>query len=250
MSFDFTPLAVAELYAEIGRELASHTQRSDALAALSDLAVRRVPGAEYAGITLIRSGKMTTVAATDEVVERIDEIQYQLGSGPCVDAVLDDAIYNPDDLRTDDRWPEFGHRAAAKTGVLSTLSFRLYLEADRDGVLAGLNMYSRAPAAFDEPARSIGLLLATHGALAVASAIARERADNLERALLNSREIGIAIGVLMARHKVTREQGFDLLRIASQQSNRKLSDIATEVADTGALLPMRGSRGLARPDTA
>lgn len=39
----------------------------------------------------------------------------------------------------------------------------------------------------------------------------------------------------MATHKVTREQAFDMLRIASQNSHRKLRDIAVEVADTGTL---------------
>ena len=51
-----------------------------------------------------------------------------------------------------------------------------------------------------------------------------------------------AIGVLMSVHKVTRQQAFDLLRIASQQTHRKLVDIATEVGDTGSLsLPRGGS---------
>jgi AmiR/NasT family two-component response regulator len=43
------------------------------------------------------------------------------------------------------------------------------------------------------------------------------------------------MGVLMANHKITRQEAFDLLRIASQRSNRKLRHIATQVADTGTL---------------
>ncbi len=63
----------------------------------------------------------------------------------------------------------------------------------------------------------------------------------------------MAMGVVMATYKVTRDQAFDLLRVASQNSNRKLADIATEVIDTGALSlpherrsPTR-ARGAARP---
>jgi AmiR/NasT family two-component response regulator len=63
----------------------------------------------------------------------------------------------------------------------------------------------------------------------------RDRADNLERALSSSREIGVAVGVLMTRHQLSREQAFDALRIASQNTNRKLSEIAIEVGDTGIL---------------
>jgi hypothetical protein len=78
-------------------------------------------------------------------------------------------------------------------------------------------------------------LLATHGALAVAAAYALERVGNLEVALASNREVGVAMGVLMNQHKITREQAFDLLRIASQHGHRKLVEIATEVADTGTL---------------
>ena len=78
-------------------------------------------------------------------------------------------------------------------------------------------------------------ILATHAALAIAGATARARASNLSKALDSNREIGVAMGVLMAQHKITREQAFGLLRLASQNSNRKLADIAAEVADTGVL---------------
>ena len=54
-------------------------------------------------------------------------------------------------------------------------------------------------------------------------------------ALKSSREIGIAMGVVMASNKVTRDQAFDLLRIVSQRTHRKLADIAVDVADTGTL---------------
>jgi len=43
------------------------------------------------------------------------------------------------------------------------------------------------------------------------------------------------MGVLMATYKVTRDEAFDLLRITSQRSNRKLVDIAAEVNRAGGL---------------
>jgi AmiR/NasT family two-component response regulator len=45
----------------------------------------------------------------------------------------------------------------------------------------------------------------------------------------------MAMGILMSQHRITRVQAFDLLRIVSQRSNRKLSQIAVEVGDTGIL---------------
>ncbi|HEX8093043.1 ATP-binding protein [Jatrophihabitans sp.] len=62
---------------------------------------------------------------------------------------------------------------------------------------------------------------------------AEDRAANLERALVSNRQIGTAMGIVMARLKLTDEQAFDLLRKISQNRHRKLRDIAEEVALTG-----------------
>lgn len=60
------------------------------------------------------------------------------------------------------------------------------------------------------------------------------RAGNLEEALATNREIGQAIGILMATDHVTAEQAFEQLRTASQHTHRKLREIAADVAETGA----------------
>ena len=64
---------------------------------------------------------------------------------------------------------------------------------------------------------------------------AERRAANLETALLSNRQIGTAIGILMHQRKITETEGFDLLRRASQRTNRKLRDVADEVVTTGTL---------------
>jgi len=64
---------------------------------------------------------------------------------------------------------------------------------------------------------------------------AENKAANLERALSSNRQIGAAMGILMARLHLTDGQAFDLLRKASQNRHRKLRDIAEEVMVTGEL---------------
>lgn len=61
---------------------------------------------------------------------------------------------------------------------------------------------------------------------------------DLERALESNREIGVAMGILMAREMCTQSQAFNRLRTASQQLNRKLRDIADDVKRTGQI-PVR-----------
>lgn len=235
MSDLFSPAEFAALFADIGQRLDSHEDNEAVLNALTEMAVNTVPGADHAGITIGREhSRFATVAETSELVRTVDQIQYELGSGPCVDAIVENTTFLALDLRTESRWPDFGPRAVEMTGIVSMLSLRLYGESDR-GMIAGLNMYSHSADAFDQSSQAIALLLATHGALAVGQAEARSKAANLMEALKSSREIGIAIGILMAQHHVTREQGFDLLRITSQHTHRKLADIATQLADTGAM---------------
>jgi GAF domain-containing protein len=230
-----SPAELAAMFDDIGNELTVSAGGGSVLQALVELAVQRVDGAEYSGITIGRADEQfSTPVASHEIVHRCDQIQYALGSGPCVDAVVADTTYNAADLRTDIRWPEFGRRCVEQTGIVSMLSLRLFVETER-GLIAGLNMYSHQPSAFDANSEAIAHLLATHGALAVAKAAAESKAQNLERALATSREIGTAMGILMAHHKATRDQAFDLLRMASQRTHRKLADISSEVAETGAL---------------
>lgn len=61
--------------------------------------------------------------------------------------------------------------------------------------------------------------------------------DNLTIALDSSRQIGAALGILMATHKITLEAAFDVLRRTSQRTHRKLREIAADVVDTGWLDP-------------
>jgi ANTAR domain/GAF domain len=244
---ELSPVELTTMFAGIGARLAAKHERDAVLQLVTELAVRQVPGAEYAGITVGREGRrFRTIAPTDDLVHQIDQIQYDLHHGPCVDAILEDTSFVTGDLRTDSRWPDFGPRAVETTGVLSMLSLRLYDEND-GGLIAGLNMYSRRPNAFSESSLTVAVLLATHGALAVGKAAAQVKVDNLMIALEHSREIGIAMGILMATERVTRDQAFDLLRIVSQHTHRKVSDLAAEVTETGALPHVPRSRPQQRP---
>jgi ANTAR domain len=242
MSDQFSPAEFATLFAHIGEQLNGEHDNNAVLDALTAMAIEAVPGADYAGITVGRKGgSFATVAPTDKLVDLVDQIQYDLGSGPCVDAIVENTTFKAPDLRRDTRWPEFGHRAVEAAGIISMLSLRLYTESD-SGSIAGLNMYSHAADAFDDSSEAIAVLLATHGALAVGKAAAQAKAANLLIALKSSREIGVAMGILMNRHHVTRDQAFDLLRITSQQTHRKVADIAMELGDTGEMPKIPTSR--------
>jgi hypothetical protein len=80
----------------------------------------------------------------------------------------------------------------------------------------------------------------SHLAVAISTATAtmaalEEEINELRGALTSSRTIGVAIGLLMARLEISRDQAFELLSLGSQHSNRKVRDIAEYMADTGQL---------------
>ncbi len=233
-----SPHELVELYARLGREILAQTTTDGALGAVTMVAVDAIPGTAYASITRRRSTGFQTLGATHPDATAHDQEQYRLVSGPCIDAARDDAemVLVPD-VGHDPRYPVFGPRVAAG-GVGSMLSTQLVFD-EHVGVdvelRASLNLYAVTPHAFDQNAQTTALVMATHGALAVAGVVARENAANLKRALLTSRTIGTAIGIVMSSLLLTKDDAFALLRIASQNYNRKLADIAEDVVATGTL---------------
>jgi hypothetical protein len=224
---------LAALFSELQPRVARPEAANTVFEVLVNRGADLVAGCEAAAITRGRNGKFETIAASSELPLKVDSIQYDLGYGPCIDAIRNDTVYHSPDLANEQRWPRFGERVTREAGVQSMVSYRMFLEGDDQ--IAGLNFYSTKPDAFSEHDRTVGLLLSTHGALAVAAVSRGETAAHMTAALKSNREIGVAMGVLMATHKLTRDQAFDLLRIASQHTHRKLADIAVDVADTGTL---------------
>jgi GAF domain-containing protein len=219
-------------YADLARELAMQPNLRATLHAIVSYAAKTIDGAEQASITLRRASNCTTPAATGELPMQVDAIQYRALEGPCLDALTEHHVIRSDDLGADQRWPVFG-RLAADTGVMSMVSHRLFLKVGDP--VASLNLYSTKPGAFGDLDLSELADLATHCAIALSSATAQDDNEHLRLALDTSRDIGAALGILMATTLVTKDQAFDLLRIASQTTHRKLRDVALDVIETGQL---------------
>lgn len=255
-----TPRHLARLHLTVAGRLRAFGSEADAALSMSHTAVLMLPGADHAGMTLQRpGGRLLTVGATDPVVEAVDRIQYQLHSGPCVDAVIHARPFIAHDLSHSEHWQQFGARAA-DLGILSMLSYRLFLDDSPDfpssqsqegpqgdelrhaPLIGSLNIYAGAADVFDsEHTLPAVAALSGYAALAIWGGRRAHQVAGLEQALDSSRDIGVAQGILMERYKVSRDQAFGLLTMASQNSNRKLRDIAAELAETGEL-PLPGRR--------
>jgi cell division septum initiation protein DivIVA len=64
--------------------------------------------------------------------------------------------------------------------------------------------------------------------------LSKEHAEQMEDALKSSRTVGAAIGLIMGSRRISHTEAFEILKAASQNSNRKLRDLAADlVASVG-----------------
>ncbi|WP_410592792.1 GAF and ANTAR domain-containing protein [Amycolatopsis sp. lyj-23] len=217
---DKTPADLSAVLGGVARTLQAEPDVGSTLAAIVEAAVDHVDGAAYAGITLVeQDGSLRTVAPTDEVVSAIDRLQYRSGQGPCLDAIAEHRVFRTGDLTAEARWSGFA-AAAAGTGIRSILSYRLFVTGT---TLGALTMYSGTRDAFTDRTVDDGAVFATHAAIALVGA---QTEAQLQAAVEGRDMIGMAKGLLMARHAVDPVQAFRLLVEASQTTNVKLRDVA------------------------
>lgn len=217
--------------AEMARDLQAQESLQATLDRIVAHAVALIDGCEQAGIlTLQRSDQVCTAAATDDLVRQFDQAQHELGEGPCFDALLrGDAVNRIADMDTfGAQWPAFAPRARS-FGVGSMLGLLLYTDNEHD--LGALNLYSSRRNAFTERSERVGWLLASHAAVLYASA--RTHAQ-LETALASRKDIGEALGLIMASYHIDEDQALQLLKKISQDRHLKLRDLARAI-NTGDL---------------
>jgi GAF domain-containing protein len=193
------------------------------------MAARRVGGGLSCGMTMQPSGRPVTVACSDQVAARVDEVQYELDDGPCLHAMRDGSVVRIEDTTEKARWPEFEAQAASH-GIRSCLALPLNAAGKPVGAL---NLYSRQASAFGtaEARRAENFAENASGALSLAMRLASHAAliEQLRSSLTSRTVIDQALGIIMAREQCNQARAFAILRSASQNSNVKLRDIAGAV---------------------
>lgn len=215
---------LAKAFADLAAELQLKKGSTDTLQSIVQSAARIVPGARWAGISLVDGEAVVPKVPTSPTVAELDRMQSDLNDGPCLTSLRGHHTVLVDDMRTDPRWPKYVH-AARQQGILSLLSFRLFAEG---GSLGALNIYSDKSCAFTEDSIIQGEVLAQHAAVAMIGAAAEKQ---FEVGLATRDIIGEAEGILMHWMDLTSLQAFRLLVRLSQRSNTKLAEIARLVVE-------------------
>lgn len=206
------------------------------LTQVATFAARAIPGADGAGVTLLRLDRsdnmVEALAASAPFVAEIDKIQYvAVNEGPCITAALEQRTVRSGSLGGEKLWPRFGPRVG-RLGVHSVLSLPLLVPGQ---VVGAINVYARGKDVFDEHAAELGELFAAPAAVAVHNAQilsqAQALAKQLQAALATRPIIDQAVGILRARTGATPAEAFERLRTISAAEHVKLAVVAQQVVD-------------------
>lgn len=191
-------------------------------------AVQIVDGCDHASIMFRRNGRSFNGAASDQIARDIDELEQKLDQGPCIDALDESAPdqYLCADLTSGSPWPELATRILAGTEVKGMGGFRIRQDGRKVGAL---NVFSDTAGALTQKSLDQIIMLTAFASVAIVALDRGEEASTLRRGLQSNREIGKAIGLMMAMHDIDDEQAFAMLSKVSQEMNIKLAQVASQV---------------------
>ena len=216
---------LADVMAEVARRLDRPGTVEEQLDEVLQAARDTISPVDAVSITVMhRADGVETIAGTDALVYELDQVQYDLNEGPCLDALRGAPIQRVDEMDDEQRWPKYAAVAADK-GIRSQMAVELFTD---ERSLGGLNLYSRRARAFDEQTRQLAYMFATQAALAMGR---RAEVEHLNTALATRKAIGQAIGIVQERFNLDEERAFQFLIRVSRDGNIKLRDVARELVD-------------------
>jgi GAF domain-containing protein len=189
-----------------------------------------VPQLAAVSITTVgQDGSYTTAVATDQRALAVDQVEYDLHLGPCVEALETGEDQYVDDVRTDDRWGPFNDEAL-RQGFLSAAGIALKTNGRTYGAL---NLFADTADGIDERTRELVHRLAPTLAATLANARAFATAERLsqqlEQRLDDIAVLHQAVGILMAERGCDAIAATTLLHEAATATDRPLDDVAAQI---------------------
>jgi hypothetical protein len=185
------------------------------------------------GVTLAVASDQhrSTVCATDEVSDRLEDLQLEFGEGPTVDAVRQGWPVMVPDLSGESasRWPWYTP-AAVETGVSAVFVFPVQVGAIR---LGALSLYRDAAGDLDEDQLKDARMLADAAAVLLSIGHGANTAEAFVWAMDDRTrfraEVHQAVGSTMETLGVDAKQAFALLRAHAFAAGRPIAEVAADV---------------------
>ena len=189
-----------------------------------------------AGVSMVTAtGNRRVVCATDEVSARIEDLQFTLGEGVCVDAVqagipvLVGDLDEPGDIVVE-RWPAF-MEGAARAGVRAVFAFPLRIGAITVGVL---DLYRDRPGDLTAGQLATALMAADAAGLALLYLGSGRRgafAHDMDGYAAYQMQVHQATGMVKVQLGVTIEEAFLMLRAHAFAAGQPVAEVARDVVE-------------------
>lgn len=223
--------ALHGLFAQFARSLVDGYHLEEVITELGR-EIRMTLGVAGAGVMVEDDhGHLRFMSTSDETLRTLEQLQVELGEGPCLMAFRTGKQVIAGDLRGDTRFEQFGPLAVA-AGMLAVYSFPMI---QNGATIGAMNLYRSAPGPLTDEQAAIGQMFAD-----VASAFIVHAREDDHRAMLN-RQLQTALdsrilieqakGYVMARLGVDADSAFEVLRRHARNNSRKLHDVAQDILD-------------------
>ena len=216
----------SDAFAQLGRIKPREMSLRDMFQCVVDLAGSSIPGVTEVSVTLVEGADAHTPAYSGRLALALDEAQYALGEGPCLQAAAATTIESVGDVATETRWR--GWTAdALRAEVRSCLSIGLPAPATGGG---SLNLYATDPHVFDADTVTVAQAFASFAALAMANdylnAAQATLSQHVDAAMDNEAVIEQAKGIIIVERHCTSGQAFARLTTMAHDTGRTVREVA------------------------
>ena len=179
---------------------------------------------------LDEDGRMRSVAASDETIQRIESLQQAIGEGPCGRVAEQEVPVLVDALSDDGGWWP-GFESAARLAGMQAVTC---LPVRGGGTLVGaLCLFRRGPKRFGVEELAVAEVFTRLVAALVVADRERVRSqevvEQLQFALTNRVAIEQAKGMLAVRFATSVDDAFDLMRHHARSTNQRVDAVARQV---------------------
>jgi GAF domain-containing protein len=195
-----------------------------------DSDIRQVLSVAGAGVMCSDDdGNLRFLSLSDSVLHQLEALQIELDEGPCLLAYHSSQVILAEDLRTDERFPRFGPRAAA-AGLAAVYSFPLHVDTT---VLGALNLFNEDPGPFSQEQVDAGRTLADIATAYLVNAREIEQRDQQTRQLRDALDKRVVIeqakGYVAASLSVSLPDAFELIRAYARRHQVRVRMVARAV---------------------
>jgi hypothetical protein len=216
---------------EVVAEVLSLTSPTVAFERLCEAAVELLPVTGIGAMVMSGGQHRGTLYASDDRAHRMEELQFTLGEGPCLDAYKSRRPVLVADVAIHEAWPAFA-RAATEAGLGAIFAFPL---SAYETSIGAFNFYRNQPGTLEDDDVAAAASFAEVGARLVLDVVAERPPGRLplqlERMMEERRQVYQATGMVAVQLQVGLDEALGYLRAHAWAHGRPLDEVSADVVE-------------------